>query len=201
MQINIGHLLLGIVALTADLISIAAFVTSGQVTNFWSATWIVMLVVIVGLLALGLFFIQESKSAKAIATLPIISGVYGLLACGAVVIALVALGDRKLEFSGFLGALLLMIFPVAMAAATGEVTPWPDKVGRIVSYMFAVTGLIAFVLLAMRYMKGTTYAWSMLGEAFVLLFIWAMFGLFAYAIGEPRSLKPAQTAASASSET
>lgn len=187
MQVNIGQLVLGIIALAADLISIASFVLSGQVLNFWSATWLVMLVVIAGLLALSLFFFHQSQSKTAASGLSLVSGVYGLLACAATLIALVSLGDRALDFWGFLGAVLLMFFPLAMAAATGEVTPWPDRVGRVVSYFFAATGLVAFVVLAMRYMRGATYAWSMLGEAFVLLFIWAAFGLFAYGIGQPRT--------------
>jgi hypothetical protein len=186
MQVNLGYLLLGTVALTADLISIATFVTSGQVTNFWSATWLVMIIVIIGLLALGLFFIHEAKSQKAAAVLPLISGVYGMLACGAAILALIGLGERNFTFVNFLGVVVLMLFPVGMAVATGEVTPWPEKVGTVVSYLFAVTGLIAFVILASRYMKGATYAWSMLGEAFVLVFIWIVFGLFAFGIARPR---------------
>ena len=187
MQLNLSHLVLGIIALTADLISIGTFVASGQVTNFWSATWVVMLVVIVGLLALGLFFIHQSNSTEAATFLPLISGVYGVLACSAVLLAFVALGERNLTFTSFVGTVILMIFPVAMAAATGELTPWPDKVARVISYSFAATGIIAFVLLAMRYMQRSDYAWSMLGEAFVLIFIWGAFALFGFAIGVPRA--------------
>jgi hypothetical protein len=190
MQVNLGQLVLGVIALVADLISISMFVFSGQVVNFWSATWLVMLVVIAGLLALGLFFIQQSQSKTAASALTLVSGVYGLLACAATLIALVALGDRTLNFWGFLGAVVLMLFPLAMSAATGAVTPWPDRIGRVVSYFFASTGLLAFLILAMRYMEGATYAWSMLGEAFVLMFIWAAFGLFAYGIGQPQLQSP-----------
>ena len=54
------NLLLGVIALVADLIGIVTFIVSGQVSQFWSATWLVMLVSIGLLLAIARFFLDSA---------------------------------------------------------------------------------------------------------------------------------------------
>jgi hypothetical protein len=171
------NLFLGVIALVADLLGITSFIVSGQVSRFWSATWLVMLVSLGLLLAIALFFLNASKDERTQQFLPFASGAYALLSCLAILSGLYVLGAREVTFGAFIGIAVLIAFPAAMALIVSNVSD--KKAHRPISYLYAATGILAIVGLMFRYMENPGFSWALGGEVFILAAIGIGFITFA----------------------
>lgn len=171
------NLILGVIALVADLIGIVTFIASGQVSQFWSATWLVMLVSLGLLLAIALFFFNASKDERAQGFLPFASGAYALLSCIGILFGLYIFGAKAVTFGALLGTAVLIVFPGAMALATSAFSGY--KANRPVSYLYAATGIVAIAGLMYRYMQNPGFTWAIAGEILVLASVGVGFIVFA----------------------
>lgn len=170
------NLLLGVIALVADLIGIVTFIVSGQVSQFWSATWLVMLVSIGLLLAIALFFLDSAGDQPKTKFLPLVSGAYALLSCLGILSGLYILSANQTTFGSFLGIGVLIVFPAAMALFTSEVSY--KAAHRPISYLYATTGLLAIIGLMFRYMQNLGFSWAIAGELLILAAIGVGFVTF-----------------------
>lgn len=166
----------GVIALVADLIGIITFILSGQAGNFWSATWMVMLFGIGSLLGISLFFLKSSQDQRSAEFLPIASAAYGLLSCVGILSSLYMLGGEDVGVGSFIGMIVLIIFPSAMAKAISSVSD--RKANRSISYLYAGTGILAIIGLMFRYMQNPGFSWWIIGEFLILGLVGIGFDVF-----------------------
>jgi len=171
------NLLLGVIALVADLMGIATFIVSGQFSNFWSATWLVMLFSLGLLLSISLFFLDAAKDHRTHQFLPFASVAYALLSCIAIIFGLYLLSTKVATFGSFLGIAVLIIFPAVMAFVISEGSG--RKAHRPVSYLYAATGILAIIGLMFLYMNNPGFSWALGGEVLILAAIGVCFVTFA----------------------
>ena len=171
------NLLLGVIALVADLIGILTFIVSGQFNQFWSATWLVKIVSIGLLLAIALFFLESVGDQNKKKFLSLVSGAYALLSCLGILFGLYILGASEITFGTFLGIVVLIVFPAAMALLTSKVSY--KTAHRPISYLYATTGLLAIIGIMFRYMQNPGFSWAIPGELLILAAIGLGFVTFA----------------------
>lgn len=168
--------ILGVIALIADLSGIITFIFSGQVSNFWSATWFVMLFGIGALLGISLFFLNSSQDEKSTEFLPMASTAYGLLSCMGILSGLFILGTKDVDISSFFGMVVLIVFPGTMAMATSLASG--NKANRTISYLYAGTGILAIIGLMFQYMLIPEFRWAIFGELVILCLVGISFAVF-----------------------
>lgn len=157
---------LGASALFSNFIGIAMFILSGQALEFWSATWIAMLINLGLLLGISLFFLNAANDQRTNTFLPLASGAYGLISCVAILTSLYFSGLRDSSIGAFLGLALLITFPMAMARFASEASDGATR--RPLSYLYAMTGAIAIIGLMFKHMSNPELSFSMLGEMIIL---------------------------------
>ncbi|EGM76683.1 hypothetical protein Rhein_3232 [Rheinheimera sp. A13L] len=170
-------LLLGVIALVADLLGIVTFILSGQVNKFWTATWLVMLISLALLLSIAMFFLNAARDQRAQQFLPLASGVYALLSCIAIISGLHIISSGEATIGVFFGIAVLIVFPAIMALVISEYAD--RKAHRPICYLYAATGILAIIGLMFRYMDNPGFSWALLGEAVILAAIGVGFVLFA----------------------
>lgn len=175
-----ANITLGVIALTADLLGIIGFIVSGEVAKFWSATWMVYIFGLTLLMAAGFFFFSQAKEERVTAFYPLAAGIYAVLSCIAIAGLFAGVASSEFTIGGFLGMVVLALFPAAMALAIASLTPNPGGITKTISYFYAAAGIFAVIFMLLRYAGSPGYSWSMLGELIGLALIGGGFMLFAF---------------------
>lgn len=175
-----ANIALGSIALTADIVGIVGFILSGDVSKFWSATWMVYVFGLTLLMGIAFFFFSQTKDERVTAFYPLAAGIYALLSCLAIFGLFVELVSTASTFGGFLGMVVLIIFPAGMALAIASLTPKPGSVTTTISYFYATSGILAVIFMLARYANSPGYSWAMLGEFVGLGLVGIGFLLFAF---------------------
>lgn len=174
-----ASIILGVIAIVADLVGILGFIFSGDITKFWSAKWLVYVVGLTLLMGIGFFFFSQANDDEVASFYPLAAGVYAVLSCLSLFALFVELSKRSLEISGFVGMVVLVAFPAFMALAISSICKNSDTVRRTLSYIYAAAGIFAVIFLLVRYAGSPGYSWYMAGEFLGLVLIGIGFLLFA----------------------
>ena len=170
---------LGWIGLAADLISLGAFILSGNALQFWSPIWFIGIVLATVFLAAAVFFFSIGNSPRAAVFMPLVGGVYGALSCIAFLAVFVALSSGNIhDIESFAGSAFLFVYPAIAALVLAGI--FGNSLSSHISYWYATTALIALVGLMVKYLIVTKDFSSpiLAGEAAMLIGIGFAFIIF-----------------------
>ena len=178
MDKKIFSIIFGVIALFADVITILQFIE--KYNNFWSFGWILSIVSICFLYAVGLFFISYGLDKMPEKFILVISSFYIV---GSIIIyynfASLQL-NSQLTFSSFFAYLILFIISIVMGLF--PISLINTNYLRFPSYIYGITSLIYTYALINKYtFYNHNFSYNFIGELFVLAIASLLFiGLFFY---------------------
>ena len=177
-----ANLTLGTIAIVADLLGIAGFILSGDVSKFWSATWMVYVLGLSLLMGIGFLFFSKTEDDNVKTFYPIAGGIYALLSCLAIFGLFAGLSGSDFGIRAFFGMIVLAVFPAAMALLICLLCANQETIARTISYFYATAGIFAVIYLLIRYSHEPGYSWALAGEMFGLILIGVGFTVFAFSV-------------------
>ena len=178
-------IILGSIALIADVITIGQFVLSGTLFEFWSAPWIASVGFVILLFALGALFFamaEQEQITKSIFTL--LGGGYLLLAILVYAPTVVKPKPRSATVSNYFGSLVLLAIVCAIGIGTCSIID-PELL-LLPSFAFGFVNLGCILLMLYKYvfMRIDFDGGPFMGEIFVVIIGAGLFlGLYAGADG------------------
>lgn len=161
---------LGVIALTADLVTLIQFVVSGNVLNFWSLIWVLSIFFILLLMVVGIYCLVISAPKNTSKKLIGVFGyLYTLLSLAIYCFWSYSHTNYNLDKLSFLG--FFVLFSIASLVAILSIRHYSIAHLRFPSYGYASANLLVMLMLVYKYIfKESSFLLPSFAGEIVLIF-------------------------------